>query len=152
MGNENYPLGCKPNPVSWSSYVHDVSFNNWVHPAWVGTDESNKFLADSDGQEVNCTGSYNSPYAYTMYQQLSAASCWSGGWVNNNSVISYISSSGNNYPPIYDNVFGDEDYPIPESIYEEMCDNEIWNGGWVEYGNGNVDYIDEGVTPNNGGS
>ncbi len=152
MGNDNYSLGSKPNPIPWSSFIHDVNFHNWVHPAWVGTDANNKFLANSDGQEVNCTGAYNSPYAYTMYQQLSAADCWSGGWVNNNNVISYISSSGNNYPPIDDNIFGNEDYPIPESIYEEMCDNEIWEGGWVIDNNNIVDYIDEGITPNNGGS
>ena len=150
MGNTNYPIGSKPNPVSWASYNQDVNNNNWAHPAWVESDEGNKFLADSNGEAVSCTGSYGSPYTGSMFQQLYSAGCWSGGWVNDEDEIIYISSNNTRYPAIEDEIFGSEDNPIPEDIYEEMCDNEIWSGGWVIDSNNNVDFVDGNESPNAG--
>ena len=148
MGNTNYPIGSKPNPVSWASYNQDVNNNNWAHPAWVESDEGNKFLADSNGEAVSCTGSYGSPYTGSMFQQLYSAGCWSGGWVNDEDEIIYISSNNTRYPAIEDEIFGSEDNPIPEDIYEEMWDNEIWSGGWVIDSNNNVDFVDGNDSPN----
>jgi hypothetical protein len=87
-----------------------------------------------------------------VYDELTDNAMWIGGWVleedENGEPVdfpTYFTATGTAYPgeDEEENVFGNEDNPIPIDVYEEMCELDIWTGGWVVYPNGTTEEFPE---------
>ena len=150
MSTTNYPLGSKLNPISAAIYHQDLNNHNWLG-GWVGTGDDAAYY-DRQGEQRNCTGSHSAPYNADVYDELTDNAMWIGGWVLEEDedgepfdFPTYFTATGTAYPGEdgEENVFGNEDNPIPIDVYEEMCELDIWTGGWVMYPNGTTEEVPE---------
>ena len=146
----NYPSGSKLNPFSVEIYHQDLNNHNWMG-GWVGT-RGDAAYYDRQNEERTCTGSHSAPYNADVYDELTENAMWIGGWVLEEDedgepfdFPTYFTATGTAYPgeDEEENVFGNEDYPIPIDVYEEMCELDIWTGGWVLYPNGTTEEVSE---------
>ena len=146
----NYPSGSKLNPFSVEIYHQDLNNHNWMG-GWVGT-RGDAAYYDRQNEERTCTGSHSAPYNADVYDELTENAMWIGGWVLEEDedgepfdFPTYFTATGTAYPgeDEEENVFGNEDYPIPIDVYEEMCELDIWTGGWVVYPNGTTEEVSE---------
>lgn len=150
MSTTDYPLGSKLNPISAEIYHQDLNSHNWLG-GWVGSGDDAAYY-DRQGEQRNCTGSHSAPYNADVYDELTDNAMWIGGWVleedENGEPFdfpTYFTATGTAYPgeDEEENVFGNEDNPIPIDVYEEMCELDIWTGGWVVYPNGTTEEVPE---------